>query len=177
MGIWAADQLLRLRLRGRHSPGRLHSPESRAAGGLHRDHSRSQQPCAELGQVLAAEVPFFPKTCAKPHRRGNQGGGTSKYLGVMLSRNCSSRKDVSERPAKARKHFNTLHHFWRHTFRIYNAVFVPLVVCGMESAALTQADLHRLESFNSKALRKMHRIPATFYRKVLDSSQPTTSNQ
>ena len=52
-----------------------------------------------------------------------------------------------------------------------------MLVYGMESAALTQADLHRLESFHSKALRKMHRIPATFYTKVLDSSQPTTSNQ
>ena len=47
----------------------------------------------------------------------------------MLSRNGSSRKDVTERLAKARKHFNTPHHFWRHTglplhwkLRIYNAV-------------------------------------------------------
>ena len=108
----------------------------------------------------------------------------AKYLGVVLSRNGSCRKDVTERLAKARKHFNTLHLFWRHTglplhwkLRIYNAVFVPMLVYGMESTALTQADLHRLESFHSKALRKMHRIPATFYTKVLDSSQPTTSNQ
>ena len=35
----------------------------------------------------------------------------AKYLGVMLSRNGSSRKDIRERLAKARKHFNTLHHF------------------------------------------------------------------
>ena len=108
----------------------------------------------------------------------------AKYLGVMLSRNGSCRKDVTERLAKARKHFNTLHHFWRHTglpihwkLRIYNAVFAPMLVYGMVSAALTQADLHRLESFHSKALRKMRRVPATFYTKVLDSSQPTISNQ
>ena len=43
--------------------------------------------------------------------------------------------------------------------------------------SLTQADLHRLESFHSKALLKMHRIPATFYTKVWSPSQPTTSNQ
>ena len=99
----------------------------------------------------------------------------AKYLG--LSRNGSSRKDVTERLAKARKHFNTFYHFGgTQGFRIYNAVFVPMLVYGMESAALTQADLHSLESFHSKALRKMHRIPATLYTKVLDPSHPTTSN-
>ena len=47
----------------------VHSRESRAAGGPHRGHSRSQQSRTELGQVPAAEVPSFPKSCAKPQER------------------------------------------------------------------------------------------------------------
>ena len=108
----------------------------------------------------------------------------AKYLGVILSRNGTARKDVNERLAKARKHFSTLHHFWRHSglpvhwkLRIYNAVFIPMLTYGMESASLSQHDLHRLEAFHSKALRKMHRIPATFYTKILEPTQPTTTNQ
>ena len=81
--------------------------------------------------------------------------------------------DVTTRLAKARKHFMTLHTFWKHTglstawkLRIYNAVFVPRIACGMESAALTTADLHRLEAFHSQSLRKIQRLKATFYTNV-----------
>ena len=91
-----------------------------------------------------------------------------KHLSVFLSRNGTTRKDVTERLRKARKHVNTLHHFWRHTglplhwkLRTYNAVFVPMIVYSMESATLTQPDLHRIEAFHSQSLRKMHRVPAT----------------
>ena len=108
----------------------------------------------------------------------------AKYLGVYLSRNGTTRKDVTERLCKARKHFNTLHHFWKHTgfplqwkLRIYNAVFVPMIEYGMESAALTQPDLHRIEAFHSRSPPKMHRVPATFYTKVLAPEQPTTTNK
>ena len=87
--------------------------------------------------------------------------------------------DVTTRLAKARKHFMTLHTFWKHTglstawkLRIYNAVFVPRIACGMESAALTTADLHRLEAFHSQSLRKIQRIKASFYTKVL-TDNPT----
>ena len=63
---------------------------------------------------------------------------------------------MTTRLAKARNHFKTLHTFWRHTGlsvawkrRIYNAVFVPMIAYGMESAGLTTADRHRLEAFPS----------------------------
>ena len=56
-------------------------------------------------------------------------------------------------------------------------LFIPMLTYGMESASLSQHDLHRLEAFHSKVLRKMHRIPATFYTKILEPTQPTTTNQ
>ncbi|CAE7260206.1 Pol [Symbiodinium natans] len=94
----------------------------------------------------------------------------AKYLGVILSSDSSSHRDVVQRIAKARKNFNALHSFWRHAdisrkwkLRIYNAVFVPLLTYGMESAALTQSDLHRLEAFHSQCLRKICRIGSTYF--------------
>ena len=61
--------------------------------------------------------------------------------------------------------------------RIYNAAFIPMLTYGMESASLSQRDLHRLEAFHSKALRKMRRMPATFYTKILEPTLPATANQ
>ena len=42
-----------------------------------------------------------------------------------------------------------------------------MIICGMASAALSNADLHRLDAFHSQSLRKIQRIKATFYTKVL----------
>ena len=46
-----------------------------------------------------------------------------------------------------------------------------MIAYGMQSAALTTADLHRLEAFHSQSLRKIQRIKATFYTKVLTAAQ------
>ena len=82
----------------------------------------------------------------------------AKYLGVTLSSDGSSHRDVLTRVAKARKHFHSLHQFWRNTdftlkwkLRMYNAVFIPLVTYGLESAALTKGDFDRLEAFHSQS--------------------------
>ena len=63
---------------------------------------------------------------------------------------------------QARKHFHSLDQFWRNTdltlkwkLRIYNAVFIPLVTYGLESAALTKGDFDRLEAFHSQSLWKI----------------------
>ena len=47
----------------------------------------------------------------------------------------------------------------------------------MESAALTNQDLHRIEAFHSQSLRKMPRIPSTYYTKNIAPDVPTTTNQ
>ena len=104
------------------------------------------------------------------------------HLGVILRSDSASKTDVTTRLAKARKHFKTLHQFWRHTglrvrwkLRIYNEVFVPMLAYGMESAAITTADLHRLEALHSQSLRKTQRIPSTYCTKILtDNPQQLT---
>ncbi|CAE7032094.1 pol [Symbiodinium natans] len=108
----------------------------------------------------------------------------AKYLGVTISSDGSSHKDVLTRVAKARKHFNSLHQFWRNTdltlkwkLRIYNAVFIPLVTYGLESAALTKGDLNRLEAFHSQSLRKILHFKSTYYTEVLNPTARTYTNQ
>ena len=108
----------------------------------------------------------------------------AKYLGVTLSSNGSSHKDIATRLAKARKHFHTLHQFWRNTdltlkwkLRIYNAVFIPLVTYGLESAALTKGDYHRLEAFHSQCLRKILHFKNTYYTEVLNPTARTYTNR
>ncbi|CAE7374522.1 jockey\pol [Symbiodinium natans] len=108
----------------------------------------------------------------------------AKYLGITISSDGSSHKDVLTRVAKARKHFNSLHQFWRNTdltlkwkLRIYNAVFIPLVTYGLESAALTKGDLNRLEAFHSQSLRKILHFKSTYYTEVLNPTARTYTNQ
>ena len=94
----------------------------------------------------------------------------AKYLGVTLSSDGSSHRDVLTCVVKARKHFNSLHQFWRNIdltlkwkLRIYNAVFIPLVTYRLEAAALTKGDYDRLEAFHSQSLRKMLHFKSTYY--------------
>ena len=108
----------------------------------------------------------------------------AKYLGATLSSNGSSHRDVLTRVAKARTHFNSLHQFWRNTdltlkwkLRIYNAVFIPLVTYGLESAALTKGDFDRLEAFHSQSLRKILHFNSTYYTEVLNPTARTYTNQ
>ena len=54
---------------------------------------------------------------------------------------------------------------------------VPMMVYGMESAALTRQDFHRIEAFHAQSLRKIHLIPSTYYTKGLVPDISTTTNQ
>ena len=109
----------------------------------------------------------------------------AKYLGVTLSSDGSTNKDITTRLVKARKHFYALHQFWGNTdltlkwkLRIYNAVFIPLVTYGLESAALTTtSDDNRLEAFHSQSLRKILHLKSTYYTQVLQPSARTYTNQ
>ena len=109
----------------------------------------------------------------------------AKYLGVFLSRNGTMRKDVTECLRKAKKHFNTRHHFWRHTglplhrkLRINKAVFVPMSVYGMESAALTSQISTASKPFTSRASAKCAGYLPHFTPRCLHQNTPSppTSN-
>ena len=117
MGIWAADQLLRFFLAYADDTALVASTAERAEQLV----ALTETTAAHSNLALNWDKCLLLKSHYSRNPVRNLTGEEikeverAKYLGVMLSRNGSCRKDVTERLAKARKHFNTLHHFWRRT--------------------------------------------------------------
>ena len=127
----------------RHSTHSRHSNKGRTAAPHPAKGCGPQQPPPEPEEVRAATLPHLTQHSPLHKRHPLTIEQHAKYLGVTLSSDGSSHRDVLTHVAKARKHFNSLHQFWRNTdltlkwkLRIYNAVFIPLVTYGLESAAL-----------------------------------------
>ena len=65
-------------------------------------------------------------------------------------------RDVSARIARRRAGYKKLHKFWSHSdiskqwkLQVFKTCFVPMLTYGMESAALTADNLHRLDAFQA----------------------------
>ena len=91
--------------------------------------------------------------------------------------------DITARIQKGRSGFKQLHKFWRHTnistawkLKVFNTVFVPMLTYSMESAALTEKNLHRLDAFQAQCLRKILNHKATYYTTVLNPTATTYHN-
>ena len=54
--------------------------------------------------------------------------------------------------------------------------FLPMLLYGLESAPLTASDLHRLNLFHHRSLRRVLNIKSTYYTKILDPTKTTVSN-
>ena len=108
------------------------------------------------------------------------GPAGAKYLGALITPDGRSHKEVSARLQKTSQGFKAVSEFWKHTnltlewkLRIYTAVFLPMLLYGLETAHLTHSDLHRLERFHHKSLRRILKIPSTYYTKILRPDLPT----
>ena len=107
----------------------------------------------------------------------------ARYLGAILTPNGNCYHDVTARIQKAHKHFKSLQQFWRGLglslrwrLRVFHSIFVPMLMFGMETASLTAIDIARLDSTYHTLLRRVHRIPSTYYTKILDPTKTTVSN-
>ena len=129
--LYSQNQPLRLGLRRRHRhlyrrSGAGTTDSAHAAGG-----GSARQPFPELEKSV-----LLRSTTASNHIQFLTGEGMktatqAKYLGVMLWSDSPSKTGVITRLAT------------------YNAMFVPMLSYGMESAALTAAHLDRLEATHS----------------------------
>ena len=81
----------------------------------------------------------------------------AKYLGVTLSSDGSSHRDVLTRLAKARKHFNSLHQFWRNTDLTLKWK-ITHIQCGLHSARDIRAGI---SSTHKRGLRQTRSLPLT----------------
>ena len=129
------------------------------------------QPTDSTGQPTAPPTKLKVKTHAK-------------YLGVLITPHADMDKDITARINRGRSGYKKLHRFWSHTniptgwkLQVFKMCFIPMLTYGMKSAALKVDHLHRLGSFQANCIRKILHIKAICYTKVLDPSQPTTTNQ
>ncbi|CAE8617796.1 unnamed protein product [Polarella glacialis] len=107
----------------------------------------------------------------------------AKYLGAIIIDTARVQADLRARLARARTGMDRLSKIWAHTdiniewkLRIYQAVFIPTVLYGMESAHFTTADLQQLDSFHFQAMRNIYKIKATYYTEVINPQAHTTKN-
>ena len=102
-------------------------------------HSCSQQVTGQLEKVSPPQVPLLTESRLQPTQRGGEGSGVREVPRGRPFKKWVKQEGRHGRLRKARKHFGTLHHFWRHAglpmywkLRSYNAVFVPMIVYCME---------------------------------------------
>ena len=107
-----------------------------------------------------------------------------KYLGAILTADARSTPDVRARIAKATAGLEKLNKFWQHTdidtawkIKIYIAVFIPMILYGMESAHLTPQNLQQLDTFHYKAMRKIYKIKTTYYTQIINPTAHTYKNK
>ena len=109
----------------------------------------------------------------------------AKYLGVTLSSDGSTNKDITTRLVKAASTFTrftssgatqTSHSSGSSEFTTQSSYHLSHT--GWNRAALTTtSDDNRLEAFHSQSLRKILHLKSTYYTQVLQPSARTYTNQ
>ena len=97
-----------------------------------------------------------------------------KYLGSIMSRDCSMEPELSARIAKANSAFNKLDkRLWSKSgirletkVMVYRAVVLSTLLYGSEAWTLNAKQIRRLERFHQKCLRIICRIK--WYHKIPD---------
>ncbi|CAE8697317.1 unnamed protein product [Polarella glacialis] len=107
-----------------------------------------------------------------------------KYLGAILTADARSTADFRARIAKATAGLEKLNKFLQHTdidtawkIKIYKALFIPMILYGMESAHLTTQNLQELDTFHYKAMRKIYKIKTTYYTQIINPTAHTYKNK
>ena len=106
----------------------------------------------------------------------------AKYLGVTLNADTSSSTDVINRCWKAREGFKKLSKFWTHAslpthwkLLVFKQTFLPMLLYGMDSANLTEKDIHRMETLYHRSLRTILGIKSTYYSKKINTNPHHTA--
>ena len=87
---------------------------------------------------------------------------TYKYLGVVISSNCSLKEEINQRISKATKVYGQLGNTFiskrelttKTKMSIYNSIYCPTLIYGSESWTLNSSDKSRLQAAEMKFLRR-----------------------
>jgi hypothetical protein len=118
--------------------------------------------CEYLHFGQARKVKFADGTTLNP-------ADAVKYFGCTLNNQGDIALEINKRIADCMIILDRLHVFFRHADAIFSfklivssAVLHSKLLYGMETAALTDATLNRLDVFQLKGLRKILKIPTTY---------------
>ena len=97
---------------------------------------------------------------------------TVKYLGSMISWNRPFDTSYKHRTALAEEAYKKLRLIWNSSLndkaklRIFQSIFIPVLIYGMDSLTLTTPQLARLDAYYFRFLRRIVGIKASFYSRV-----------
>ena len=90
------------------------------------------------------------------------------YLGTILSDTIDNKVEVAKRLAEATATANKLKIFWNKAsnpawwkIRAYDAIIRSKLLYGLECIQLTEAEIHELDAYQIKGLRRILHIPPT----------------
>ena len=95
-----------------------------------------------------------------------------KYLGCVVAWHNPFDVSYKHRTALAEEAHKKLRLIWNSTLsrntklRIFQSIFIPVLIYGMDSMTLTTPQLHRLDAFYFRFLRRVVGIKASFYSRV-----------
>ena len=95
------------------------------------------------------------------------------YLGALLDESGRIHSELSRRLGMATADYKALAAVWGHAnvshqakYRIYMACIAAKLLYGLQSAWLTQVQRKKLDAFHARCLRKILRVPHSYYSRV-----------
>ena len=99
-----------------------------------------------------------------------------RYLGCMVAWHNPFDVSYEHRTALAEEAHKKLRRVWNSTLgaatklRVFQSIFIPVLICGMDTMTLTTPQLHRLDAYYFRFLRRVVGIKASYYSRVSNLS-------
>ena len=118
-----------------------------------------------------------PAVIQTPDNNHVQVRSSMKYLGSLLASDGRIGSELARRLGMARAEFDTLLRVWSHAavgmhkkLNILDACVTTKLVYGLHTACLSVAESRRLDGFYVRCLRRVLRIPPSYYSRVSNAS-------
>ena len=95
-----------------------------------------------------------------------------KYLGSIISWTKPFETAFYHRAALAEEAFKKLRLIWnsalclKERLKIFQATFLPILICGLDALTLTTPHLKRIDALNIRFLRRVVRVKASYYSRI-----------
>ena len=107
-----------------------------------------------------------------------------KYLGVLLTPNASSNKEINRRLSQAKTAHKLLRPFFTHKhlalkwkLTVYQQIIGSILTYAMESLAIDVTNFRKLDAFHYKVIRQCMGVKSTFYSKIINPTEAEISNR